>query len=190
MQKTKNIKLFFTGVFIIFTLFFSTGYIFAQTEPEVASLENPIGSGTDINVILGNAVKVAMGVVGSLALIAFVYGGFMWLTSSGSQDKVKQGSNTMLYAVIGLFIIFAGYAILNTVLSGITGAGSKSPGTEAKCASVGTGFSCSNIDSCAITVPEGVTSTTIKRGICEKSPELCRVDLCPGDNKIVCCKTK
>lgn len=98
----------------------------------VVRLVNPIGGkddGTaagakgivDGNKILGTAVKVALGLLGSITLLVFFYGGFMWLTSAGNSDKVSKGTKSMLYAVIGLFIIFGAYGILNTVISGIRG---------------------------------------------------------------------
>jgi len=92
-------------------------------------LVNPIGGSakdggnkqgvTNVKVVIGNAIQIVLGIVGSITLVAFVYGGFQWLTSAGNSDKVRSGSETMLYATIGLFIIFGAYAILNTILKGI-----------------------------------------------------------------------
>ncbi|MFA5937365.1 MAG: pilin [Candidatus Paceibacterota bacterium] len=89
------------------------------------ALENPIkdNSGKQINIqlFIGRTVSRILGVVGALTLLVFVYGGFLWLTSAGKEDKVKTGSNAMLYAALGLFIIFASYGILNLVIRGLTG---------------------------------------------------------------------
>lgn len=86
--------------------------------PIGGSAEDPQGQ-TNISQIVGNIIKVALGIIGSITLGIFVYGGFLWLTSAGNSEKVSQGSSAMLYAVIGLFIIFGAYAILNTIISGI-----------------------------------------------------------------------
>lgn len=89
-------------------------------KPTIVELENPLGAGrTDIRVILGDIIKYAMGILGSLTLLVFVFGGFLWLTSAGSDERVKKGSQTMLWAVIGIFIIFASYGILTMVLKAI-----------------------------------------------------------------------
>jgi len=97
-------------------------------------LINPIGGkddGTekgaqgnlDMRVILGRGVQVTLGLLGSITLGVLFYGGFLWLTSAGNSDKVSKGTKSMLYAVIGLFIIFGSYGILNTIITGIrTGA--------------------------------------------------------------------
>lgn len=80
--------------------------------------DNPEGN-TAIPVILGLAIQKALGILGSAALLMFVIGGFMWLTSAGNAEKVKKGTQTMMWAVVGVFIIFSSYAILNLVLEGL-----------------------------------------------------------------------
>ncbi|MEA3249860.1 MAG: pilin [Patescibacteria group bacterium] len=61
---------------------------------------------------LGNIAQLILGVTGGLALLMFVYGGFLILSSGGSQDKVKKGKDILVSAVIGIFIILlAGYLI-------------------------------------------------------------------------------
>ncbi len=82
--------------------------------------ENPQGT-FDMRIILGRAVQVVMGLLGSITLGVLFYGGFLWLTSAGNSDKVSKGSKTMLYAVIGLFIIFGSYGILSTIIQGVRG---------------------------------------------------------------------
>lgn len=93
----------------------------------VTPLVNPVGGSTanpagitDWYVVFGYILKYSMGILGSAALVVFLYGGFLWLTSRGNSDKVKEGLDAMLYAGIGLFIIFGSYAILSVVFSGLT----------------------------------------------------------------------
>ncbi len=75
--------------------------------------------GTNVKCIIGNALTVVLGIMGSITLGAFVFGGYMWLTSAGNDEKVRTGTSTLMYATIGLFIIFGAYAILNTILKGV-----------------------------------------------------------------------
>lgn len=91
------------------------GYVSKPTK-----LENPLGSKVDFSEIAGTAIKSALGVVGALTLAVFVYGGFMWITSAGNEEKVRMGSAAMLYAVIGIFIIFASYGILSLIFTRLT----------------------------------------------------------------------
>lgn len=106
------------------------------TDPSATTvtLVNPLGGTTaspkgltDIRVLLGNIIAGAMGFVGSVVLAVFVYGGFLWLTSAGNTEQVAKGTNTMLWAAIGLFLIFGAYAILSLVLEAIGAKGGSAP---------------------------------------------------------------
>jgi hypothetical protein len=65
---------------------------------------------------IGNIIKALLGVIGSIALIMFVYGGFMWMTAAGDKNKVTKGMDTMLWAVLGLTVIFSSYALVRFVI--------------------------------------------------------------------------
>lgn len=96
---------------------------------ETIKLDNPLGTKTDIAEIVGSAINKAMGVMGSLALVVFVYGGFRWLTAAGNSESVEAGTGAMVWATIGIFIIFASYAILQLVFNVI---GAQSAPAETK----------------------------------------------------------
>lgn len=79
-------------------------------------LKSPIGEVTGPELI-GRIIKTVLGVVGALALAMFVYGGFTWLTSGGSPDKIQKGKDILMWAVIGLIIIFTSYTLVDFVLT-------------------------------------------------------------------------
>jgi len=81
-------------------------------------LTNPLKT-DDPTAIIATAIRAGLGVIGSLTLVAFVAGGVMWVTSAGNADRVKQGLNTMLYAAIGIAVIFTAYAVLQFVLNSV-----------------------------------------------------------------------
>ncbi len=91
---------------------------------KVVTLENPIPSIASIEnipVFIGTVVSRILVVVGALTLLVFIYGGVEWLQSGGSEEKVRAGTQAMLFAVLGLVIIFASYGILNIVISRLQG---------------------------------------------------------------------
>lgn len=93
----------------------------AQTDPcagRTVCLKNPLSSAS-IPELVGNIIKAGMGIVGALALLVFVYGGFLWLTSGGEAGKVQQGKDAMKWAIIGLVVVFSSYALVNFVFSAI-----------------------------------------------------------------------
>lgn len=92
----------------------------AATPPAVQQLTNPLGAGADIPEIIARVIKAVLGLVGSIGLLMFVYGGFLWLTAGGSDERVKKGREVLTWAIIGLATIFASYTILNFIISGLT----------------------------------------------------------------------
>lgn len=78
-------------------------------------LTNPLSS-TDIPKIIGSTVQVVVGIVGMIAFVVFVYGGFQWLTSAGNSEKISKGLQAMLWAGIGIIVVFSSYAILTLIL--------------------------------------------------------------------------
>jgi hypothetical protein len=63
-----------------------------------------------------NVSKWILGIVGSLSLIMFIYGGFMFLISAGSADAIGKAKKIIIAAVIGLAIVFSSYLIIKFVL--------------------------------------------------------------------------
>ena len=98
----------------------STGSTPASTAP--GELPNPLGI-NDIRVVIGNVIKAVLGIVGSLALVMFMYGGFLWMFSQGEMSKVKKGLDTMIWAAAGLALIFGSYIVVGYILTSLTGAG-------------------------------------------------------------------
>jgi len=94
-----------------------------STETDQKKVKADAKGVTEFPVLLGGIIQTALGIIGSLTLLAFVVGGFLWLTSAGSPERVKKGKDIMVWATIGVFIIFSAYAILRTVMKalGLTG---------------------------------------------------------------------
>lgn len=89
---------------------------------EVVKLNNPlVGNVTDVNAIIGNIIKAATGVMGALVLLMIVWGGVTWLTAAGSPEKIKSGSNTIMWAILGAVVVLGSYLLLTAVLKGLAG---------------------------------------------------------------------
>lgn len=95
-----------------------------KEDPGVVTLPNPfINKETKANLtiqqIIGSAIKVFLGIVGSVALAMFFYGGYLWLISGGSSDIIKKGRETLIWATIGLVIIFGSGILVKTVINAL-----------------------------------------------------------------------
>ena len=66
--------------------------------------------------IIGNVVKYIMGLVGSLALVMFIYGGLLWITSGAKEEKIKKGRDTLIWSGIGLALVMASYIIVKKII--------------------------------------------------------------------------
>lgn len=67
-------------------------------------------------------VKVAqwiLGIVGSLALLFFIYGGVLFLISGGSSEKVSKAKEIIVGAVLGIVIVLTSYMIISFVLKAL-----------------------------------------------------------------------
>ena len=71
--------------------------------------------------IIGKAINAVLGIVGSLALVMFIYGGIVWMTAAGNDQRVQRGKDTLLWAVIGLVVIFSSYALVRFVINNVIG---------------------------------------------------------------------
>lgn len=92
-------------------------------ESTTVTLYNPLGSNdydSDIRIILGRVIKGFLSIVGSIALLMFVYGGVLWLTSAGNPEYIKKGKDILVWAVLGLGVIFSAYAITNALINALT----------------------------------------------------------------------
>ncbi len=93
----------------------------AASSVDLSSL-SPVGNATPAEII-GRVIKAILGVVGALALFMFVYGGLLMLTSAGSPEKVKKGKDVLVWAIIGLGVIFGSFYLVDFAITGITGGG-------------------------------------------------------------------
>ena len=70
----------------------------------------------DFIILAIRASRMLLGIVGSLTLVMFIYGGVMFLISAGSAEAVGKAKKIIVAAVIGLVIVFSSYLIIQFVL--------------------------------------------------------------------------
>jgi Type IV secretion system pilin len=85
-----------------------------------ASLPNPLGT-TNINTFAATLINNILGFVGTISLLLFIYGGLIWMTSAGAPAKVKQGRDILVWAVIGMAVVFTSYILVKFVIQGVQG---------------------------------------------------------------------
>ncbi len=68
-----------------------------------------------------NVANWILGIVGSLALFFFIYGGVWMIISSGKSEEIQKAKTILTNAIIGLVIVFTSWVIINFTVSVLTG---------------------------------------------------------------------
>ena len=83
--------------------------------------------------VISQISSVLLFIVGIVAVIMIVVGGFRYIISGGDASQVQAAKNTILYALVGVIIAILAYAIVNFVMGmllpggpGLSGFGSDS----------------------------------------------------------------
>jgi hypothetical protein len=87
---------------------------------DTVMLANPLGPVTNLNIVIGLLIRSLLGIIGSIALVVFIYGGFTMMTAAGNPERVRRGQATLVWAIIGLAVIFSAYALARLVLETFT----------------------------------------------------------------------
>jgi len=67
----------------------------------------------------GRVINVALSVVGLVFLILMLYGGYLWMTARGKEERLNKAKETIEASIIGLIIVLAAYGITYFVVSRI-----------------------------------------------------------------------
>jgi TRAP-type C4-dicarboxylate transport system permease small subunit len=75
----------------------------------------------EINNLVASIINVFSWVVGVVAVIMVIYGGFEYVTSGGDSAKAAKGRTTILFALVGLVIVVLAQVLVKFVLNKATG---------------------------------------------------------------------
>ena len=76
-----------------------------------------LSTGTDqIQRIVTMVINIFSVVVGIVAVIMIIYGGFKYITSGGDSGNITSAKNTIVYAIIGLVVVALAQFIVKFVL--------------------------------------------------------------------------
>lgn len=74
-------------------------------------------SSTDIRTTVARIIKVAMSLLGIVAVVIVLIGGFKWMTAGGNDDQVGEAKKWIFSGVIGLAIVLSAYALASFVIN-------------------------------------------------------------------------
>ena len=129
-QMSKNIILKKKKISVLVLLVFCSWQLLTTTNVQADTLWNSqkgmsdVGksfgetSGTprDLRTVVVSGTETFLGFMGIVMVVFVIYGGFMWMTAGGSEDRIKTAKKIIISAAIGATIIMCAYAIVHLVI--------------------------------------------------------------------------
>ena len=81
-----------------------------------ASGSSDCTSSVSLTTVVRNAIKIFSILIGVVAVIMIMVGGFKYITSGGDSSSISSAKSTILYAIIGLVVAALSQAIVFFVL--------------------------------------------------------------------------
>lgn len=119
MLKIKKILfLIFTAVFL-----FTANYVFAnpgetgETRDLSVNLSNFLGFTTisGLPEYISRIYNIMIGLAGGIASFMMIVAGFQYVTAHGNKGKIDKAVKRIENSIVGLFLVFGAYLILNTI---------------------------------------------------------------------------
>jgi len=111
------------GIFVFLFLFFNSVPVLAQTlDQGLGEFGVTAGYGQEsLPQIVGRIVKIALSLLGLIAVIIIIIGGIVWMTSGGAAEKVEKARKIIVSGIIGFLIVVSAYAIVSFIISKLGG---------------------------------------------------------------------
>ncbi|MDO8569180.1 MAG: hypothetical protein Q7R89_00080 [bacterium] len=117
----KNINKTFLASFLSLSIFFVVGVtlVFAQSPVTNIKLPNPFNCGVANCTLFTLLEKVINNILlpigGILAVLAFIYSGFLYVTAQGNEAKLKTAHSALLYTAIGTAVLLGSWVIAKVI---------------------------------------------------------------------------
>lgn len=66
-------------------------------------------------------ISLLLFVVGGLAVLFVIIGGYQYITAAGNEEQSEKGKKTLVNAIIGVVVIVLAWVIINVVVNTISG---------------------------------------------------------------------
>jgi formate hydrogenlyase subunit 3/multisubunit Na+/H+ antiporter MnhD subunit len=65
--------------------------------------------------LITNIIRILLLIVGSIAVLFIIYGGYMYVTSAGNEEQAEKGRNTLVNALIGIVVVTMAYVLVTII---------------------------------------------------------------------------
>lgn len=104
----------------------------SNVQSGVTKTETEAG-GLTMQQVINTVIDTMLFIVGLLAVIMLIYGGIRYVTSHGDKAQVTAAKETIMYAVVGLVVAIAAFAVIHWITNDVFnkgGASSSSSSSE------------------------------------------------------------
>ena len=86
---------------------------------EAPVIEPQENAGTiSLSGLVQNIIDLVFMVIGAIALLAIIYGAFLYITAGGDSEKTTKARNVIMYALLGVFVIAAAFILIDWAMTG------------------------------------------------------------------------
>lgn len=129
MLKIKNFLIIFSGALFSLISIAPSAPAYAAVKDDIqagacgaagqAACDSAAATSSIDNTITG-VINLLSVVIGVIAVIMLILGGFKYVTSAGNEQAVAGAKRTLLYAIIGLIVVALSQVIARFVLNNVT----------------------------------------------------------------------
>lgn len=119
---------------------FAAGNGLSNVQSGVTKTSDAAG-GLTMQQVITTVIGTMLFIVGLLAVVMLIYGGIRYVTSHGDKAQVTAAKETIMYAVVGLVVAIAAFAVVQWITNDVFkgGASSSSSSSESSSSTDGKG---------------------------------------------------
>lgn len=113
---------------------FAAGNGLTNVQSGVTKTETEAG-GLTMQQVINTVIGTMLFVVGLLAVVMLIYGGIRYVTSHGDKAQVTAAKETIMYAVVGLVVAIAAFAVIHWITNDVFKGGASSGSSSSESSS-------------------------------------------------------
>lgn len=86
---------------------------------QIAEVNSDLDEERQLGDAVGGVINIVLAFLAIVAIVLFLYGGFLWMTAGGNEENVAKAKKIITATVIGLVIILISAAAVNFVLGNL-----------------------------------------------------------------------
>ena len=121
MNKVQKIIIFAISLVLIITpiMLWAATFEFDGDGSVINAIGGQITT-ADPEEITTNTMSWLLGLLGLIAVIIIIYGGFTWMTAAGNEERISKAKKILTYSIIGLVVILTSWILVAYVFETVT----------------------------------------------------------------------